>query len=117
MVTEPSAVEVISGKGHKVLHLRGSVGIANGRMLRDAALKMAVGPTGADASHRVHIDMSDLQGVDVAAIQILAAMDAECVRRGRTIEVAGLRDAVRQQWIRAGWQGIGAEANAKLREL
>jgi anti-anti-sigma regulatory factor len=99
-------VQIIQDKEHKVLHLRGALGMANGPALRDAALKMSVGPTGADAGGRIHVDMSAVEGADVAALQILAAFDAESARRGRHIEVTGLPITVERQWEAAGWGGF-----------
>ncbi len=111
MVTALPAVEIVSGEQHKVLHLRGPLGLANGRGLRDAALKMAVSPTGADATGRIHINASELETTDVAIVQVLAAMHAESTRRGRTMEVTGLRDAVQKEWLAAGWESFPIGAN------
>jgi anti-anti-sigma regulatory factor len=100
------AVEVVAGDQHKVLHLRGRLGTANGSVLRDAALKMALGPTGADSSRRIHVDMSELEGADVGAVQILVAFQAEAARRGRRFKLIGLREQVQQEWAAAGWDGF-----------
>ncbi len=111
MATELREVQIVSDKDHKVLHLRGALGMANGPALRDAALKMSVGPTGADASGRIHVDMSGVESVDVAAFQILAAFDAESVRRGRQLAVTGLPGTVEHEFQAAGWCGLAQRSH------
>ena len=111
MVTALPAVEIVSGEQHKVLHLRGPLGLANGRALRDAALKMAVSPTGADATGRIHVDVSELETTDVAIVQVLAALHAESARRGRMLDVTGLRNVAQEEWQAAGWAGFQVDAN------
>jgi anti-anti-sigma regulatory factor len=104
-------VEIVSDKDHKVLHLRGVLGMSNGPALRDAALKMSVGPAGADASGRIHVDMSGVESAEVAAFQILAAFDAESRRRGRHIEVTGLPVTVEHEFRAAGWCGFSPRSH------
>jgi anti-anti-sigma regulatory factor len=99
-------VQIVAGKEHKVLHLRGFLGMANGPALRDAALKMALGPAGADAASRIHVEAGELEGADASILQVLAAFEAESQRRGRTLAIGGLRASVELQWQAAGWPGF-----------
>jgi ABC-type transporter Mla MlaB component len=104
----------VSGQQQSVLCLRGSLGIADVVVLRDAAIRLAAecGAASADVNAgpgvgpKVNVDMSEVEGMDAGILQILAALDAEMIRQRRRLEVQGLPEAVERQWQAAGWRGF-----------
>jgi ABC-type transporter Mla MlaB component len=107
-------VEIVSQQDRAVLYLRGSLGMADVLALREAAVRLAAEPdapaaplnAGPSVDPRVRVDMSEIEGVDVGVLQILAALDAEFGRQGRRLVVQRPPETVEGQWRVAGWRGF-----------
>ena len=80
------------------LHLRGVVDIFDAEHLRDIANEAAQAATrqtaGDDSDAPVLLDMSQVERLDVSAVQILCAFRQALAEAGRTLRVSPLPDSV-----------------------
>jgi hypothetical protein len=117
-------VEVVSQEDKAVLFLRGSVGVADAYAVHDAALQLAAAAEGVfrgvSGGSDVHlnigsnrgpsfeVNMSEVEAMDVAVLQILAALEAEFTRQGATFEIR-VSSAIERHWHAAGWRDSRSE--------
>lgn len=89
-------VERVARKSGDRLRLRGHVGVAQARNLRDAALaSLATG-------RKITVDATDVEYVDPAAAQVLLALQLSCRSKGTALAWQGPGDSVRENLVKFG---------------
>lgn len=89
-------VERVARSSGEWLRLRGHVGVAHAKHLRDAALaSLATG-------HTITVDATEAEYVDPAVAQVLLALQRSCRSKGTALAWQGPADTVRTNLAKFG---------------
>lgn len=91
------ALRIESTPSAQVLHLEGSVGVAQARKVHDLALQLA------QTGKAVEVRAEHLRHVDCAAVQVLSALHETLRSQGTPWTVANLPDSVKDTLNTAGF--------------